>query len=144
MEMHCAHFGVSGLRKMNIQRLTLINESSPVGRHFQNMFLLYFPHCLVQLPDVRWDFLYSLQTTHSLMQAGWRTILCIAVKTTIGYSENSFSVLDLELARKLYYNSQKVENADVDAIREVWHCNFQYSLRPIEALYRETVFSILS
>ena len=55
VEVHRAHLAEVWLCNVNVQTLTLIDESSSVRRHFEDRLLADLPDRLVQGLDVVWN-----------------------------------------------------------------------------------------
>jgi hypothetical protein len=51
-EVHGGALSVGRVRQMQVQRLTLIDESPTVGSHFENCLPRYFPRSFVKVLDV--------------------------------------------------------------------------------------------
>ncbi|RMZ97085.1 hypothetical protein BpHYR1_023805 [Brachionus plicatilis] len=58
--MHRGHFAKCRIGQVNVQRLTLINESPTVSRHVYQIFLRYLPNSSVQFLQLIWNGVYLL------------------------------------------------------------------------------------
>lgn len=61
VKMHACQLGEIRFGNVNVERLTLANERTTIGRHFDDRFLRYLPYSPIDLLQIIWNCIDFLQ-----------------------------------------------------------------------------------